>query len=326
MTMLDVRGLSTWFRTDLGILKAVTDVTLTLERGRTLGLVGESGSGKSVLIRSIMGVQPRRRLARSEGQVLLDGVDLTQLSAKRLRTTWLRRISIVPQNPLSSLNPVLQIGTQLREVLRYRFDITRREAQSRSIGLLEQVGISDPVRRLRSYPHELSGGMRQRIAIALALAGEPDLLIADEPTTALDVTVQAQILALLRQLREQREMAMIFVSHDIAVVSSLADEIAVMYGGRIVEHATADSVIGAPKMPYAEALLRAMPRLDQPRRTKLAVIPGRPPTMIGRSVGCSFRPRCERGDDRCEVETPPLVRDQEDHAFACWHPVEQNGR
>jgi oligopeptide/dipeptide ABC transporter ATP-binding protein len=325
-TLLRVDNLTTWFRTDRGVLRAVTDVSLELERGRTLGIVGESGSGKSVLTRSIMRIQPDGNVARSGGHVWFDGTDLMTLKPAQLRVTWLRRMSVVPQNPLSSLNPVKRIGTQLREILYYRFRLNRRTARSRAASLLEQVGISDPQRRLDSYPHELSGGMRQRVAIAMALAGEPDLLIADEPTTALDVTVQAQILALLRTLREQRNMAMIFVSHDIAVVASLADEIAVMYGGRVVEHGPARSIVHHPRMPYSEALLRASPRLEQPRGTELAVIPGRPPNMITRPVGCSFAPRCERATDRCRVEAPPLEEAGGGRRYACWHPVDSHGR
>jgi oligopeptide/dipeptide ABC transporter ATP-binding protein len=321
MSLLRVENLTTWFRTDLGVLRAVTDVSLELERGRTLGIVGESGSGKSVLTRSIMRVQPDGNLARSSGHVWLDDVDLMTLKPSQLRLEWLRRMSIVPQNPLSSLNPVKRIGSQLREILHYRFRVDRREARSRAASLLEQVGIADPLRRLDNYPHELSGGMRQRVAIAMALAGEPDLLIADEPTTALDVTVQAQILELLRSLREERNMAMIFVSHDIAVVAGLADEIAVMYGGRIVEQAAARAVVHDPRMPYSEALLRSSPRLDQARGTALAVIPGRPPSMVADAGGCSFAPRCARAADRCRIEAPPLLDDARGRRYACWYPV-----
>ncbi|MGH9032191.1 MAG: ABC transporter ATP-binding protein [Acidimicrobiia bacterium] len=324
MSLLRAEGLSTWFQTDRGVLHAVSDVDLELSRGRTLGLVGESGSGKSVLVRSIMGIQPAANYARFDGHVWFDGRDLRAMTAAERRRTWLRHISIVPQNTLGSLNPVLRIGTQLGEILRYRFGIGRHPAADQATALLEQVGIPEPERRLRSYPHELSGGMRQRVAIAMALAGEPDLLIADEPTTALDVTVQAQIVALLRKLRDERDMAMIFVSHDIAVVASLADEIAVMYGGRIVEQAPTPALVSAPRMPYTEALLRATPRLDQPKRTLLAVIPGRPPSMVEPQAGCAFHPRCEWAQADCAVEAPALTNGSDHHSFACWHPVEQD--
>jgi peptide/nickel transport system ATP-binding protein len=324
VTLLHAEQLTTWFRTERGPVHAVTDVSLKLERGRTLGLVGESGSGKSVLIRSIMGTQLQDRLERFDGKVLFDGTDLRTLSAGELRQTWLKHISIVPQNPLTSLNPVLRIGNQIRTVLHYRFGMGKQEGNARAAELLGQVGIDDPERRLRAYPHELSGGMRQRIAIAMALAGEPDLLIADEPTTALDVTVQAQIVALLRRLREERNMAMIFVSHDIALVASLADEIAVMYGGRIVEQAPTDLLVNAPLMPYANALMRAIPQVSQPRRTVLAAIPGRPPTMLNGMPGCAFAPRCEFATAECVTQLPPLVADGADHVYACHHPVLQD--
>jgi peptide/nickel transport system ATP-binding protein len=319
--LLEAKRVSTWFRTERGIVHAVNDVDISLEKGQTLGLVGESGSGKSVLIRSIMGTQARLNTARFDGEVWFNGVNLRSLTPSQLRKTWLTSISIVPQNPLTSLNPVLRISTQLREVLYYRFHMRKKEAWQRSVELLTQVGIDDPPRRLRSYPHELSGGMRQRVAIAMALAGEPELLIADEPTTALDVTVQAQIVALLKRLREERDMAMIFVSHDIALVASLSDEIAVMYGGRIVEKAPTDVLLGSPQMPYANALMRAIPRVDQPRRTVLEAIPGRPPTMVGGVRGCAFHPRCEYARDRCADETPPLRGTDGNHAYACWYPV-----
>jgi peptide/nickel transport system ATP-binding protein len=323
--LLRVEDLTTWFDTDQGELRAVTGVSFELDRGQTLGLVGESGSGKSVLTRSIMRIQPVAKISRSSGHVWFDDQDLVAMSAKELRSVWRRRISIVPQNPLSSLNPVMRIGRQLGEILRYRFKLTGRAADERSVSLLRDVGIPEPERRLRAYPHELSGGMRQRVAIAMALAGEPDLLIADEPTTALDVTVQAQILALLRRLQQEREMAMIMVSHDIAVVAGLADEIAVMYAGRIVEKGPARPLVDTPRMPYAEALLGASPRLDQARDTLLAVIPGRPPNMVSVPSGCAFHPRCHRVGDRCPGEVPPLVEALDGRSHACWYPVEHHG-
>ena len=296
LMLLEVENISTWFKTESGPVHAVTDVSLTLDRGRTLGVVGESGSGKSVMIRSVMGTQIQDRLERFDGRVLFDGVDLRTLSSSDLRKTWLKHISIVPQNPLTSLNPVLRVGNQIRQVLYYRFGMRKKEANERGAELLAQVGIDDPEQRLRAYPHELSGGMRQRIAIAMALAGEPDLLIADEPTTALDVTVQAQIVALLRRLREERNMAMIFVSHDIALVASLADEIAVMYGGRIVEQAPTDMLIGQPLMPYANALMRAIPRVTS--RVDTCCFDPRPATddaqrHAGLRLRTALRPRAQ---------------------------------
>jgi peptide/nickel transport system ATP-binding protein len=326
VTLLSVSNLSTWFRTDVGVLRAVTDVSFELERGCTLGLVGESGSGKSVLTRSVIGIQPRVRLARSSGRVMFDGLELTAMSERELRHVWQRRISIVPQNPLSSLNPVLRVGTQLGEVLQQRFKSSRQRTKARAGELLEQVGISEPERRLRSYPHELSGGMRQRIAIAMALACEPELLVADEPTTALDVTVQAQILGLLRAIQQERNMAMIFVSHDLAVMGGLADEIAVMYAGRIVEKAPAKRLLDAPLMPYSEALMRSSPTLEQPKHTVLAVIPGRPANPLGEPHGCAFAPRCHRVLERCSHDAPPLTTEADGHQAACWNQVPVDGR
>ena len=325
MTLLDVQHLSTWFATDRGVLRAVDDVSLTLDRGVTLGLVGESGSGKSVLTRSIMGIQRPGNVARSSGSVWFDGVDLRAVPAKTRRAHWGRRIAIVPQNPLASLNPVVKIGRQVTEILTRRLEMSNAAARKRALELMTLVGIPTPARRLDQYPHQLSGGMRQRVVIAMALAGEPDLLIADEPTTALDVTIQAQILALLRRLQEEREMAMILVSHDLAVVSSMADEIAVMYAGSIVEKADTTTVLREPKMPYTDALIRSIARLDHPRDEPLPVIPGRPPDLVGAGVGCAFEPRCFRAQPNCVLERPHLTSEN-GHEYACWHPVERDDR
>ncbi len=321
MTLLRVDDLTTWFHTGRGVLKAVNDVSFELERGKTLGLVGESGSGKSVLTRSIMGIQTGSHVARSSGEVWLDGVDLRSLSKDALRERWGTSIAIVPQNPLSSLNPVVRIGRQVTEILTRRLGMSRSAADAKAVELLASVGIPSPARRLKQYPHQLSGGMRQRVVIAMALAGEPSLLIADEPTTALDVTIQAQILALLRSLQADRQMAMIFVSHDLAVVSAMADEIAVMYAGRIVERSGAEVVLSRPRMPYTEALITSIPQLDHQRHHKLPVIPGRPPDLVNVTPSCPFFPRCTRAADRCDTERPPLVGSNE-HVYACWHPVE----
>lgn len=321
MTLLQVEDLTTSFDTDRGELRAVSGVSLELDRGRTLGIVGESGSGKSVLTRSIMGIQPRGPLARYDGHVWFDGVDLMSLPPRELRSIWGRRIGLVPQDPMGALNPVVRIGRQITEVLRYQFDHDRRRATSMAVDLLEQVGIPDAADRLRDYPHQLSGGMRQRVAITMALAGEPDMLIADEPTTALDVTVQAEILALLRRLQRERDMAMILVSHDLAVVGGLSDEIAVMYAGRIVERAAAHVVLHHARMPYTAALMVSTPRLEHARHTRLAVIPGRPPDLISPITGCPFRPRCDRATERCAVLDPPLGG-VGGHEYACWEPID----
>ncbi|HSJ70766.1 MAG TPA: ABC transporter ATP-binding protein [Acidimicrobiia bacterium] len=323
MTLLQVEDLTTWFHTGRGVLKAVNNVSFDLEKGKTLGLVGESGSGKSVLTRSVMGIQTGSHVARAAGRVIFDGVDLRALSAQDLRDRWGTRIAIVPQNPLSSLNPVVKIGRQVTEILTRRMGMPKRAAERRALELLSSVGIPSPERRLKQYPHQLSGGMRQRVVIAMALAGEPDLLIADEPTTALDVTIQAQILVLLRTLQTERHMAMIFVSHDLAVVSSMADDIAVMYAGRIVERSTADIVLHRPLMPYTEALITSIPRLDHARHQLLPVIPGRPPDLVDIKPGCPFHPRCARRGERCDVDRPPIEGSPE-HQYACWYPVERD--
>ena len=323
MTLLQVEDLTTWFHTGRGVLKAVNNVSFDLEKGKTLGLVGESGSGKSVLTRSVMGIQTGSHVARAAGRVIFDGVDLRALSAQDLRDRWGTRIAIVPQNPLSSLNPVVKIGRQVTEILTRRMGMPKRAAERRALELLSSVGIPSPERRLKQYPHQLSGGMRQRVVIAMALAGEPDLLIADEPTTALDVTIQAQILVLIRTLQTERHMAMIFVSHDLAVVSSMADDIAVMYAGRIVERSTADIVLHRPLMPYTEALITSIPRLDHARHQLLPVIPGRPPDLVDIKPGCPFHPRCARRGERCDVDRPPIEGSPE-HQYACWYPVERD--
>jgi oligopeptide/dipeptide ABC transporter ATP-binding protein len=323
VTLLRVENLTTWFHTGRGVLKAVSDVSFDLERGHTLGLVGESGSGKSVLTRSVMGIHAGSHVARSAGRVWLDDVDLRQLSPRRLRSHWGKSIAIVPQNPLSSLNPVVKVGRQVTEIMTRRLGMSARAAAEHAIELFTLVGIPTPERRLGQYPHQLSGGMRQRVVIAMALAGEPDLLIADEPTTALDVTIQAQILALLRRLKAERNMAMIFVSHDLAVVSSMADEIAVMYAGRIVERSDAEAVLTQPLMPYTEALISSIPRLDHARHELLPVIPGRPPDLVNIAPGCPFHPRCSRRGDGCDVDRPPIAGTPA-HEYACWYPVVRN--
>jgi oligopeptide/dipeptide ABC transporter ATP-binding protein len=321
MTLLEVEGLYTWFDSDRGIVRAVNGISFELQRGRTLGIVGESGSGKSVLIRSIMGLHWATNIARWDGDVRFDGVDLRSLRGRRLRAIWGRRISMVFQDPMTSLNPVMKVGKQVGEVLRRRLGMDGPAARRRTVELLASVGIPDPERRTGEYPHQLSGGMRQRVTIAMALSGEPDLLIADEPTTALDVTVQAQILALLRRLQQERSMALILVTHDLGVATGVADEIAVMYAGQVVERAPADTLLHSIRMPYTEALLRSRPLLENRSHTRLAVIPGRPPSMVGAIPGCPFNPRCAYARERCTHEAPPLLAERQDHEYACWYPV-----
>jgi oligopeptide/dipeptide ABC transporter ATP-binding protein len=318
--LLDVADLRTGFRTPGGVVRAVDGVSLTLDRGRTLGIVGESGSGKSVLSRSIMGLLPRRNVERS-GRVVYDGTDVSALTPGRRKDLWGTQMAMVFQDPMTALNPVLRIGSQITEGLRFHLGLDRGTARANAVALLRSVGIPEPERRLKHYPHELSGGMRQRIMIAVALACGPRLLFADEPTTALDVTVQAQILNLLAAQQREREMAMILVTHDLGVVAGRADTIAVMYAGQIVETAPTAQLFANVRMPYTEALLRSIPQLDQPRGSRLQAIPGRPPNLVRPPHGCRFAPRCPYAQDRCRAEAPPLVEEEPGHAYRCWYPL-----
>jgi oligopeptide/dipeptide ABC transporter ATP-binding protein len=320
MTLLRVESLTTFFRTRRGIVRAVDDVSLDLAAGTTLAIVGESGSGKSVFTRSLLGLHTATNIERADGRVFLDGIDLRALPRNELRRVWGQRIGLVSQNPMVALNPVVRVGRQITEVLRKNRGFSEAAARTRAVELLEAVGIPDPQRRMREYPHQLSGGLRQRVTIAIAISCEPDLLIADEPTTALDVTVQAQILALLRSLQRDRGMAMIFVSHDLGVVAGLADEIAVMYAGRIVEKAPTRALFQRPRMPYTEALLSSIPTIGH-SGTRLRVIEGRPPDMVQPPPGCRFHPRCPYRGDRCTTDVPPLEGVTGDHIYACWHPL-----
>ncbi|MGH9193923.1 MAG: ABC transporter ATP-binding protein [Acidimicrobiales bacterium] len=319
--LLDVDGLATHFNTPRGTVKAVDGVSFTLDRGRTLGLVGESGCGKSVLSRSIMGLLPSRNVTR-KGVISFDGHRLDQMGPAELRSFWGTQLAMVFQDPMTSLNPVMRIGKQITESLDFHFDMDRSEAQETALALLRSVNIPEPARRLRQYPHELSGGMRQRVVIAVALACGPKLLFADEPTTALDVTVQAQILELLRQQQRDREMAMVLVSHDLGVVAGYTDEIAVMYAGQIVEQAPTRTLFAKMRMPYTAALVESIPRLENASHTRLNVIAGRPPDLIDPPRGCRFAPRCPYAQDRCRAEQPPLIEsDEPGHVYRCWYPV-----
>jgi peptide/nickel transport system ATP-binding protein len=319
--LLQVCDLRVEFRTERGMLRAVDGVSFELAQGRTLGIVGESGCGKTVLSRSLLRLNPI-----AGGRVMFEGQDLAAMDEAELRAIRGRDVSIVFQDPMTSLNPVLTIGTQLAETLRHHLRMGRQAARTRSRELLAAVGIPAPDARLGEYPHQLSGGMRQRVTIAMALACEPRLLIADEPTTALDVTVQAQILDLLQQQQRERGMAMILVSHDLGVVAGRTDEIAVMYAGRIVERAPTRALFERTRMPYTQALLRAIPRLDHASHTRLLAIGGRPPDLVDPPPGCRFAPRCDRVRDRCRQEEPPLDADSRPgHQFACWYPIEVTG-
>ena len=314
-----MRDLSTSFRTEHGTVHAVDEVSFILERGQTLGVVGESGSGKTVLSRSVMGLLPKRNVIR-EGSVLYEGTEIIGFNEKQMSDVWGAEMAMVFQDPMTSLNPVMKIGKQITESLRRHLGVDKDEATATATSLLRQVGIPEPERRLNEYPHQLSGGMRQRVTIAIALACGPKILFADEPTTALDVTVQAQILDLLDDLQRDRHMAMILVSHDLGVVASRTDDIMVMYGGKVVEKAPTKELFGNVKMPYTEALLKSIPRIEQPSHTRLDAIPGRPPNLLSPPPGCNFAPRCRYVQQRCLTEEPPL-ESAGDHAWRCWYPV-----
>jgi peptide/nickel transport system ATP-binding protein len=318
--LLEVTDLVTHFETDRGTVRSVDGVSLSLEAGRTLGIVGESGSGKTVLSRSIMGLLPKRGTVR-RGSVRFEGTEIAQLSPKQMREYWGAQMAMIFQDPMTSLNPVMKIGKQITESIRQHLDVSRDFADDLAENLLASVRIPEPRQRLGEYPHQLSGGMRQRVCIAVALACGPKLLFADEPTTALDVTVQAQVLDLIRQQQDERFMAMVLITHDLGVVAGRADEIAVMYAGRIVEHASTAVLFENMKMPYTEALLSSIPKLGEASHTRLATIPGRPPDLVHPPVGCKFAPRCGYVQDRCREEEPPLLDAAPGHQFRCWFPV-----
>jgi len=320
--LLEVRELRTHFLTARGPVKAVDGVSFSLERGRTLGVVGESGSGKTILSRSIMGLLPRSNIVRG-GDVFYEGRSLGELSARQLRDLRGAEISMIFQDPMTSLNPVVRIGRQITETMEHHLGVTGEEARTRAVTLLASVGIPDPERRLREYPHQLSGGMRQRVTIAIALSCGPKLLLADEPTTALDVTVQAQILDLLGRQQQERFMAMILVTHDLGVVAGRTDEIAVMYAGRIVERAPTPVLFHEMKHRYTQALFRSIPKITDPAHRRLDTIEGRPPDLATIGPGCPFAPRCRYARDRCTTETPPLLEIAPGHSHACWYPVER---
>ena len=318
--LLELEGVGVELATARGPLRAVDQVSLTLAAGRTLGIVGESGSGKTMLARAVLRLLPPN--ARMSGGVRLDGRELTTLAPEALRQLRARSIAVVFQDPMTSLNPVLTIGTQIVETLQAHMEMDTTHARVRAVELLAEVGIPTPEARLRQYPHHLSGGMRQRVAIAIALSCEPRLLIADEPTTALDVTVQAQILDLLAREQRRRQMALVLITHDLGVVAGRTDEVAVMYAGRIVERAATRTLFKAMRMPYTQALLAAIPRIDAAPHTLLTTIPGAPPDMTRPAPGCAFAPRCAFADARCGEARPALVApDAADHQFACWHPI-----
>ena len=328
--LLEVRDLATHFFTREGVVRAVDGVSFSVDRGRTLGLVGESGSGKSVTALSIIGLIPQPPARIVGGEVVFDGRDLTTLSERELEDVRGKRIAMIFQDPMTSLNPTLTIGTQLLETIRRHLHLPKREARRRAIELLDEVGLPNPETRLDDYPHRLSGGMRQRVMIAMAVSCEPDLLIADEPTTALDVTVQAQVLDLLDELRTQHDMAMIVITHDMGVIAEVADEVVVMYAGQIVEQAPVTELFARPEHPYTEALLGALPQLedDTARTGRLTAIPGRPPDLVDPPEGCRFAARCPYANefDGCATHMPALRELRPGHMVRSEHPTTERAR
>jgi oligopeptide transport system ATP-binding protein len=320
-TLLEVRDLRTRFHTAEGTIYAVNGVSFHVDEGETLAVVGESGCGKSVTMLSIMRLIPIPPGEILSGSALYQGRDLLKLSESEMEDVRGKEIAMVFQDPMTSLNPVLTIGRQITESLCTHIGADQQQANQRAIALLEAVGIPDAARRLNDYPHQFSGGMRQRVMIAMALACEPNLLIADEPTTALDVTIQAQIVELVIRLREQMGMSIIWITHDLGVVAGLADRVSVMYAGFIVEEGDVDSIYDDPRHPYTLALLAALPRVDRRRQQRLKSIPGAPPNLLVKPKGCPFAPRCEFAFERCWLENPSLRPVAPGHRIACWVDV-----
>ena len=321
--LLAVENLHTFVPTTKGQVHAVDGVSFVLEPGKTLGVVGESGCGKTMTAYSIMNLLPRGTVISPETTIEFLGQNLVGLPRPQLRRILGKNITMIFQDPMTSLNPVIKIGKQISEVLVHHLQMDKQAARDRATELLKQVGVPMAGRRFNQYPHQLSGGLRQRVAIAIALACEPQLLIADEPTTALDVTVQAQILDLLAKLQEKTRMAMMLISHDLGVVAGRTHETAVMYAGKIVEQAATDELFNHISMPYTRALMDAIPRLANPPHTTLQTIGGQPLDLIDPPPGCRFAPRCTRARDRCRQQEPALRNIQgHNHRFACWYPLE----
>lgn len=320
--LLVADDLTTTFATKRGDIRAVDGVSIHVALGETLGIVGESGSGKSVLARTAMGLSQRAQRAAVTGRIEFDGRDVEELDKADLKHFWGKEIAMIFQDPMTSLNPVKKIGTHLMEPVRYHLGLTRQQSKDRAIDLLAQVGIPGPARCFSQYPHELSGGMRQRVCIALALACRPRLLIADEPTTALDVTVQRQILDLLSDVTADTEMSTILITHDLGVVAKRAHRVAVMYAGRIVEQAQVQDVFHRTRHPYTRALLASVPRLGDPAHGRLATMPGSPPNFADLPAGCRFAARCPNAQADCREIDPVLTDlDQDGHLVACHHPI-----
>jgi oligopeptide/dipeptide ABC transporter ATP-binding protein len=316
--LLEVKDLKTHFFTPEGVVKAVDGISYDVKEGETVALVGESGCGKSVSVLSIMRLIPKPQGRIMGGQITFDGKDLLKLDADGIRSIRGREIAMVFQEPMTSLNPVLTIGRQLMETLELHLEMEKEEAQNRAVELLRLVGIPDAKQRLSQHPHQFSGGMRQRMMIAMALSCKPKLILADEPTTALDVTIQAQILELLKNLSQRFGVAIIIITHNLGIVARYADRVNMMYAGRLIERGTCKEIYHNPRHPYTIGLLRSVPRLDQPRKAKLDPIEGQPPEMLDLPPRCSFLARCKFAVDRCADEAPPLRKVGDDHFSACW--------
>ena len=316
--LLEVKNLRTQFFTQDGVVHAVNGISYSVDKGETVAIVGESGSGKSVGVMSLIRLIPQPPGKIVDGEVMFDGQDLLKLSEDELRDIRGNRIALIFQDPMTSLNPVLTIGRQITEALELHMNMNKEQARKRAVQLLEMVGIPGAAARLDDYPHQFSGGMRQRVMIAMGLSCDPQLLIADEPTTALDVTIQAQIVDLTRRLQEELGMAIIWITHDLGVVAGMAQRVIVMYAGFIVEESIVDSIYAQPRHPYTLGLLRSIPRLDLGRQKRLIPIDGLPPDLLEAPAHCPFAPRCSFAVDKCWQENPPLVEVAPNHKAACW--------
>jgi len=321
MPLLQVKNLHTSFFTDAGEVKAVNGISYNLDAGKVLGIVGESGSGKSVSAYSVLRILTDTGRV-TEGEVLFRGENILKYSEQQMQSFRGSRISIIFQDPMTCLNPTFSIGSQLREAIRIHTDRSKEQIQARALEMLQLVGVNEPEKRLRQYPHELSGGMRQRVMIAMALACEPDILIADEPTTALDVTIQAQILELMQELQRKLGMAIIMITHDLGVIADMCDEIIVMYGGKVCERGTADEIFYNPRHEYTKGLIRSIPRITE-KHEKLVPISGSPVDLLNLPRGCAFASRCDRAMKICLEQPPEEVRVNEFHIAACWNNVKR---
>ena len=324
MSLLEIKDLHTYFDTKRGLIKAVNGVSLTIEEGRTLGVVGESGSGKSQTAMSILKLFEQNQKIYS-GEIYFDGKKISDLNAQQMSHIRGNDISIIFQEPMTSLNPIFTVNRQISEVLMLHQKLSKKEAEKRSIEMLQQVKIANPVQVNKSYPFQLSGGMRQRVMIAMALACRPKLLIADEPTTALDVTIQAQILRLMNDLKHELGTSIMFITHDLGVINQMADDVAVMYCGQVVESAPVENIFRGSEYlhPYTEGLLTSIPRLNSERSERLDAIPGSVPHPLALPEGCKFAPRCKYACDKCRKEEPELVKVGENHSIRCFYPVKR---